>query len=141
MDIEVNGAADSESNLHPVNAARRSRYRGDPKDKSFMMSYGWLFFVWWVMNFIDTGLCLWWFVSATNNSYTRDTAWIALLVLGLALLFNRLAYEVAVAFFEMVRHLRQIRDELRRHNMREEEKWDEMRAEESSGEKRAQGVD
>ena len=32
------------------------------------------------------------------------------------------AYELAVAIFEIVRHLRQIRDELHRHNMREDRK-------------------
>ena len=107
-----------------------SKYCGDPEDKSFLMSYGWLFFTWWVMNFVYTGFCLWWYVSARDNFLLRDNAWIAFVVWLLALLFNRLIYEGAVGFFEMVRHLRQIRDELQRHNMREDEKWDSMKKQE-----------
>ena len=119
---------------------RERKYCGDPKDKCFLMSYGWLFAIWWIMNFIDTVLCLWWFRSATDSSYTRGTAWIALVVLVLALVFNRLAYEGAVAFFEMVRHLRQIRDELHWHNMREDEKWNGRRMSEDPDGTKAQSA-
>jgi len=97
-------------------------WQGDPADKDFLISYGWLYFLWWIGNIFYSILCLKWFASALESRYTRDTAWIALVVWALALLLNRLAYEGAIAFFEMVRHLRQIRDELRRHNMREEER-------------------
>lgn len=101
-------------------AGNVTRRPGDPEDKSFLMSYGWLLLIWWIGNILYSILCLKWFASALESRWTRDTAWVALVVWALALLLNRLAYEGAVAFFEMVRHLRQIRDELRRHNIREE---------------------
>ena len=98
------------------------KWQGDPYDKNFQISYGWLCLIWWAGNIFYSILCFKWFASALDSYYTRDTAWIALVVWALVLLLNRLAYEGAIAFFEMVRHLRQIRDELRRHNMREEER-------------------
>lgn len=101
-------------------------WQGDPADKNFLISYGWLYLIWWIGNILYSILCLKWFASALESSWTRDTAWVALVVWALALLLNRLAYEGAVAFFEMVRHLRQIRDELRHHNMREESRGRKM---------------
>lgn len=118
-----------------VEAARADTWRGDPEDKCFLLSYGWLYFYWWLGNVIDTAICLWWFVSMTDSysSSTRNLAWLPIVFWGLALLFNRLAYEGAIAFFEMVKHLRQIRDELRRHNMREEKRGRKEREVEPSG--------
>lgn len=93
---------------------------GDPDDKEILLSYGWLYFIWWLGNIIYTIIFIIWLSAATSRYSSGNTAWIPMVFWLLALLFNRLAYEGAVAFFEMVRHLRQIRDELRRHNMREE---------------------
>jgi len=118
---EVRQTAEGPSAVQHVVTGSADKWRGDPEDKCFAMSYGWLYLMWWLGNIIDSVLCLWWFGSAMDSYHSRDTAWIALVVWVLALLFNRLAYEGGVALFEMVRHLRQIRDELRRHNMREEE--------------------
>ena len=95
------------------------KWRGDPEDKSFLMSYGWLYIIWWLCNVVDTLLCMWWFSCMMDSHSTRGMAWIPIVVWLFSLLFNRLAYEGGVALFEMVRHLRQIRDELRRQNMRE----------------------
>ena len=94
----------------------------DPEDKSLLFSYGWLYFIWWLFNIVDTFLCLLWFGAMVKGYHTQDMAWIPIAVWLVALLMNRLGYEGAVAFFEMVRHLRQIRDELRKHNMREDRK-------------------
>ena len=101
-------------------------WQGDPADKSFLLTYGWLCLLWWIGNILCSILCLMWFASALNSYHGRDTAWIALVVWAMALLLNRLAYEGAIALFEMVRHLRQIRDELRRHNMREDARDSQM---------------
>ena len=115
-------AGNRPSEVRRVEAARADKWRGDPKDKCFLMSYGWLYFIWWLWNIIYTVIALVWFVSMTGSYSARGSAWIPIVVWLVALLFNRLAYEGAVALFEMVRHLRQIRDELRRHNMREEKR-------------------
>ena len=113
---ENSGCAASQT----VKSVSVSGLQGDPADKSFQLTYGWLYLTWWIGNILSSILCLMWFASALNSYYARNTAWIALVVWAGALLLNRLAYEGAIALFEMVRHLRQIRDELRRHNMREE---------------------
>jgi hypothetical protein len=110
-----------------VVARRVDDVQGDPEDKCFLMSYGWLYFIWWLFNIVDTILCLLWFSAAVNGYRSSNTAWIPIVVWLIALLFNRLAYEGSIAFFEMVRHLRQIRDELRRHNMREDKREYEAR--------------
>jgi hypothetical protein len=105
------------------------------------MSYGWLYFIWWLGNIIDTVVFLAWFVSMTGPYSTRSLAWIPVVLWVLALLFNRLAYEGAVAFFEMVKHLRQIRDELRWHNMREEKRDRKEREQKVSGGVQDQSVE
>ena len=115
-------AENGPSEVRRVEAARADKWRGDPEDKCFLMSYGWLYFIWWVGNVVYTVIALSWYVSMTGSYSTRGSAWIPIVFWLVALLFNRLAYEGAVALFEMVRHLRQIRDELRRHNMREEKR-------------------
>ena len=117
FDVTRQAAEGSPASQH-VATRSMDKWRGDPEDKCFLVSYGWLYFIWWIVNIITSILCLRWFVSAMDNYYSRGSAWIALVVLGLVLLFNRLVYEGAVALFEMVRHLRQIRDELRQLNMR-----------------------
>lgn len=116
-----------------VETAREDKWRGDPEDKCIVMSYGWLYFIWWLWNIIDTVVFLVWFVSMTGHYSTRSSAWIPVVVWALALILNRLAYEGGVAFFEMVKHLRQIRDELRRHNMREEKRDRKERELKASG--------
>lgn len=93
---------------------------GDPNDKEIMFSYGWLCFIWWLGNIAYTVIAIIWLSAATSRYSSGGTAWMPMVFWLIALLFNRLAYEGAVAFFEMLRHLRQIRDELRRHNMRED---------------------
>ena len=113
--------------MQNVVARRVDNVQGDPEDKCFLMSYGWLYFIWWLFNIVDTILCLLWFSAAVNGYRSSNTAWIPIVVWLIALLFNRLAYEGSIAFFEMVRHLRQIRDELRRHNMREDKREYEAR--------------
>jgi len=118
---------------------------GDPNDKVILISYGWLCFIWWLGNIVFTIISISWFVSATSSYYSKGTAWMPVVFWLLALLFNRLAYEGAVAFFEMVRHLRQIRDELRRHNMREEARdraaWEARQQAEAPAEADPQNVD
>ena len=103
-------------------AEKGDRVQGDPQDKCFLMSYGWLYFIWWFINIVDSLVCLIWIGAVLESYRAKGTVWIPLVIWPVALLFNRLAYEAAIALFEMVRHLRQIRDELRRHNMREERK-------------------
>ena len=88
----------------------------DPEDIYFIIR-GWLYFIWWIGNAATAFYCLWSFAKSVDSYYTRDTAWIYLLIeLPGLLLLNRLIYELAIAIFECVRHLRQIRDELRKLN-------------------------
>lgn len=96
--------------------------QGDPEDKNLILSRGWLLFIWWLGNVVYTIVFFTWFVTVLSNRYARGSAWLPFVLWLLALLLNRIGYEGAVGFFEMVKHLRQIRDELRRHNMREEAK-------------------
>ena len=87
----------------------------DPDDVHFIIR-GWLYFIWWVGNIVSTFCCLWSFAKSLDGYHTRSMAWVPLLVLPGVLLLNRLAYELAIAVFEGIKHLRQIRDELRRIN-------------------------
>lgn len=87
----------------------------DPDDIHFIIR-GWLYFIWWVGNIASTFCCLWNFAKSLDSYYTRSMAWVPVLALPVALLLNRLAYELAIAVFEGIKHLRQIRDELRRIN-------------------------
>ena len=94
-----------------------NRRQGEPRDKSFDAIRVGLYIFWWVGNLGYTFLCFKWCYSASESYFTRDSAWIPLALLPLLLFLNWATYELAVAIFEIVRHLRQIRDELRRRNM------------------------
>ena len=118
---EMRREQDERDSFKRQSAERAAKWQGDPEDKHLYLSRGWLFAIWWFWNVVFTIVCLWFTVGLASTSYTRDNAWIPLVALAVLLILNRIAYEFAIAFLEMVKHLRQIRDELRRHNMREED--------------------
>lgn len=99
--------------LSAQRAANRPR---DPEDRHFPMSDGGLYLLWWIGNILYSILCLKWFASAADSYFARDTAWVPLVLWPIILLLNRLFYEAFMALFELVKHLRQIRDELSRRN-------------------------
>ena len=76
----------------------------------------WLYAVYIFWNIADVIACIIWFALLMENRYTQGIAWVPWIVLPVALFFNRLAYEIGIALFEAIKHLRQIRDELRSHN-------------------------
>ena len=83
---------------------------------------GWLYFTYWVVNVLYTIgfiFCLSTFGTKSGYYYgSKVPDWpVIFVVIGVylfMLLMNRLCYEISIAIFEMVKHLRQIRDELRK---------------------------
>ena len=73
-------------------------------------------YVFW--NIVDTIACVAWFVFLVRSAYVQGIAWVPWLVWPVAIFFNRLVYEIGIALFEAIKHLRQIRDELRKMNAR-----------------------
>ena len=78
----------------------------------------WLYFMYILWNIVDTIACVAWFVFLIRNRYVQGLAWLPWLVWPVALFFNRLVYEIGIALFEAIKHLRQIRDELRKLGVR-----------------------
>ena len=83
---------------------------------------GWLYFTYWVVNVLDTiGFIFCLSTLGTKSGYyygSKVPDWtVIFVIIGVylfMLLMNRLCYEISIALFEMVKHLRQIRDELRK---------------------------
>ena len=85
---------------------------------------GWLYAVYWVANIVDTILgigCI--SIFGVKDGYYRgqyELNWTAIFIIVPIYLFlvlmNRIWYEIGIAIFEAVKHLRQIRDELRKAN-------------------------
>lgn len=83
---------------------------------------GWLYAVYWVANIVDTILgigCI--SIFGVKDGYYRgqyELNWTAIFIIVPIYLFlvlmNRIWYEIGIAIFEAVKHLRQIRDELRK---------------------------
>lgn len=97
----------------------------DAADKRFIIR-GWLSFLYWVFNILDTVVFIFLISQfGTKKAYgyyssdVPDWPVIFIIIAGylFALLMNRLWYEILIAVFEAVKHLRQIRDELRKGNL------------------------
>lgn len=88
----------------------------DNQDVRFIMR-GWLYLIYWMGNAIP--IIVW--VATIIATIVEGTTGIigtyiitgGIIVVPLLILFNRLWYECAIAIFEIVKHLRQIRDILR----------------------------
>ncbi len=108
------GAANNESQV--VRPAQSS-FDGasDAADKRFIIR-GWLLVVYWLFNLFYFILCISLAVSWADSWDMKDRVWVPIVALPILLFFNRLWYEVVIAIFEIVKHLRQIRDELRKAN-------------------------
>lgn len=78
----------------------------------------WLYALYMFWNIVDAIGCIVWFGFLIGNRHTQCIAWVPCLALPIALFFNRLAYEIGIALFEAIKHLRQVRDELRKLNAR-----------------------
>ena len=126
---DANRKESEHADLQRESIARAAKWQGDPEDKMLYLARGWLLALWWFWNVVYTVACLAWLSNKMNarSYYSRGGEWIPIVTLVGLLIWNRIAYEFAIAFFEMVKHLRQVRDELRRHNMREE-LWLERRS-------------
>ena len=93
---------------------------GEAQDVKFFIR-GWLYAVYWVANIVDTILgigCI--SIFGVKDGYYRgqyELNWTAIFIIVPIYLFlmlmNRIWYEIGIAIFEVVKHLRQIRDELR----------------------------
>lgn len=89
----------------------------DAGDVKFIIR-GWLGFIYLAINTIDIGGCIVWFFVLLFSRYDQGNVWQPMVVLPAVLLINRLSFELSIAIFEIVKHLRQIRDELRKTNTR-----------------------
>lgn len=104
-----------------------SSYDGasESSDVKFIIR-GWLYGIYWIVNVLDTIVCIACisiFGVERRYSYSDGVPnWTAIwIIIGsylFALLMNRLWYEISIAIFEIVKHLRQIRDELRKAKAR-----------------------
>ena len=105
--------------------APRSHYKAIPSfdgasdagDKRFTVR-GWLLFVYWLSNivYIIGGVSACYNMAHSHARDVREAVWIPYVLMPLLLIFNRIWYEMSIAIFEIVKHLRQIRDELRSRN-------------------------
>lgn len=111
------------ADAHNANPVRQSSYDGasDTDDKRFIIR-GWLLAMYWIMNVIYTIGCFTWIgaLSERRSYYGSggSDVWVPIVLLPVLLFLNRLSYELAIAVFEGIKHLRQIRDELRKINSR-----------------------
>lgn len=110
---------ETESTVSQVKKVESSRFdgAGDADDKRFTIR-GVLLAGYWLFNIIYSIGCISWIASWAESWNMKDYAWVPVVVLVVLLLINRLWYEFTIAIFEIVKHLRQIRDELRKTNTR-----------------------
>ena len=115
------GVGNNDNPPHVVNAMTSScGMVGEPPDVKFIIR-GWLYFIYWIVNVLDTiGFIFCLSTLGTKSGYyygSKLPDWpVIFVIIGVylfMLLMNRLCYEISIAIFEMVKHLRQIRDELR----------------------------
>lgn len=88
---------------------------GDENDKRFVIR-GVLLAGYWFFNIVYSIGCISWTASWAESWGMKDYAWVPVAIMFVLLLANRIWYEVLIAIFEIVKHLRQIRDELRSRN-------------------------
>lgn len=117
-------AADTQAaDARTANPVRQCSYDGasDADDKRFIIR-GWLLAIYWIMNVAYIiGFFAWIGALSERRSYYGSgggDVWMPIILLPIMLFLNRLSYELAIAVFEGIKHLRQIRDELRKINAR-----------------------